>query len=449
MNHFWQLVPGLGTLLEVTAIALGILALALVCRSQYRRAKRLEVALNNMSHGVCMFDPQARLLSHNKPFVGLYGLVPEEIHNGMDVHEILEKRIQSGTFTGDAVAYQEQVIATMARGETMRSENQMPDGRLIIVINRPLQKGGWVTIHEDVTERRRAAEQRAIAAAADGRRTVVEGAIAAFRQSADRMLQTVDERAAEMRKTAHTLFTNSSKTSEHATAALQTSHDASSNVTTAAAAAEEMSKSISEISRKLGQTADVVRTAVGDFDATTGQIEGLSQAAEHIGNVAQLIQGIAEQTNLLALNATIEAARAGDAGRGFAVVASEVKSLAVQTAKATEEIAGHINAVQSSTKDAVGAIQRIAGRMLQINQFTSEVAAAIEQQNSATGEISQNVSGAASGAQHIVAVLDEVSGATREAQASAQTVMEASEAVEVAAAGLRQEVAGFLQKVSA
>ena len=145
--------------------------------------------------------------------------------------------------------------------------------------------------------------------------------------------------------------------------------------------------------------------------ATNDQIDSLASAAQKIGDVVKLIQDVAGQTNLLALNATIEAARAGEAGRGFAVVASEVKSLAVQTAKATEEIAAQISAVQGSTSTAVEAIGRIVDRMREINQFTAAVAASVQQQNAATGEISQNVASAAHGTKEIVAVLGEVAGA--------------------------------------
>src|SRR4029077_19993695 len=170
--------------------------------------------------------------------------------------------------------------------------------------------------------------------------------------------------------------------------AVSASNEASTNVETAAVAADELSGSIHEIGRQLARTTDIVRAAVGEAQGTNQQITALSQAAQKIGDVVKLIRTIAGQTNLLALNATIEAARAGESGKGFAVVASEVKSLAVQTAKATEDISKLIGAVQTSTGSAVDAIGRIAIRMQEIDSYATAVSAAVEEQSAATGEIS-------------------------------------------------------------
>jgi methyl-accepting chemotaxis protein len=220
-------------------------------------------------------------------------------------------------------------------------------------------------------------------------------------------------------------------------------------VQTAASAADELSGSISEISRQLMQTTEVVTTAVGEAQTTNDEIATLAQSAQKIGDVVKLIRDIAGQTNLLALNATIEAARAGEAGKGFAVVASEVKSLAVQTAKATEEITGQITAVQTSASGAVEAIKGIAARMQEISNYTSAVAASVEQQNAATGAIAQNVAGAAKGANAIVAALTEVTDAATDTRNSASTVLDASKSVETAVANLRAEVREFLARVAA
>jgi methyl-accepting chemotaxis protein len=229
---------------------------------------------------------------------------------------------------------------------------------------------------------------------------------------------------------------------------VQAFHEASTNVETAAVAADELSRSIAEISRQLTHTNEVVGLATTEARATDGEIAGLATGAQKIGDVVKLIRDIAGQTNLLALNATIEAARAGEAGKGFAVVASEVKSLAVQTAKATEDIASHILAVQNSTTSAVEAIRQIAARMQEINQYTSSVSASVEQQNAATGEISHNVASAAQGTGHVVAVLGDVAGAATETRSSAEIVLGASETVETAVSNLRTEVEEFLGRVA-
>jgi methyl-accepting chemotaxis protein len=192
-----------------------------------------------------------------------------------------------------------------------------------------------------------------------------------------------------------------------------------------------------------------VRLSVSEAQATNAQVSGLAEAAGKIGNVLKLIRDIAGQTNLLALNATIEAARAGEAGRGFAVVASEVKSLAVQTSKATEEIAALITAVQDSSTTAVEAIRRIAERMQEINQYTSACAASLQQQNAATDEIAHNVTSAARGAALFGSVLSEVTGAASETHGSAQSLLAASQSVEAGASDLRAEVERFLEKVAA
>ena len=325
---------------------------------------------------------------------------------------------------------------------------QASDGRIVLAKNEPLPSGGWVSTHEDVTEQRRAEEERTAIADQEQHRAAIEAAIASFRPLSERLLGSVSDSAAAMRATANILFGSSERTSERATGAGHAFNETSVNVESAAVAADELARSIGEISRQLTHTSNIVGLATGEARATDGEIAGLASGAQKIGDVVKLIRNIAGQTNLLALNATIEAARAGEAGRGFAVVAAEVKSLAVQTAKATEDIANHILGVQDSTAGAVEAIRQIAARMQEINQYTTAVAAAVEQQNAATGEISNNVASAAQGAGHVVAVLSEVANSATETRGSAQVVREASEAVEQAVSNLRLEVEDFLAKVA-
>ena len=282
----------------------------------------------------------------------------------------------------------------------------------------------------------------------ENRRTVIEDAIAWFRQRVESVLKAVSADAGSMQTTAANLFGSSDQTSQRAQRAVEASQHASASAAGAASAASEMSRSIGEISEQLTRTTNVMRAALDEAQSTNQQIGSLADAAQKIGAVVKLIRDIAGQTNLLALNATIEAARAGEAGRGFAVVASEVKSLAVQTAKATEDIAGQILAVQDSTTAAVAAIRGITDRMREISSYTSAVAAAVEEQNSATSEISQNVESAAQGSGLIVTVLGEVAGAATATRSSAESVLNASKSVESAVANMRGEVESFLGKVA-
>jgi methyl-accepting chemotaxis protein len=438
--------------LAVTSATLAVLGTSAVAAFADGRVReqnlRLQAAFNNMAHGLCMFDAGGRLLICNEPFMQMYNLSPDVVRPGITLLDYLKHRAATGTFSADIQQYHATVMRQMTKeGGRVNTEITLPNGHIISVLNQSMA-GGWVGVHEDITERRHATEQRTALIEQEQRRTMVDAAIGAFRERVESVLQTVGASTSSVRSTATTLYRSSDETSQQAEGALKTSNEASVNVSTAATAADEMSNSIAEISRQLHKTADIVRTAVNEAEATNGEIAGLMTAAEKIGEVVKLIQNIAGQTNLLALNATIEAARAGEAGRGFAVVASEVKSLAVQTAKATEEIISHIAAVQGSTQGAVGAIRRIAERMQQINEYTSDVAASVEEQSAATGAISQNVASAAEGAKVIVGVLGQVAGSANGGRSSAQTMLAASEVMEDAAGKLRSEVESFLAKVA-
>jgi methyl-accepting chemotaxis protein len=420
----------------------------LLTRHQSWEVAQMRTAINSMSQGLCMFDAAERLVVCNDQYYKMYGLTPADVKPGFTLSDVLEKRVAKGTFSRDPQQYRKEFLAAVAQGRTIVHEIKSNGGRLYLVTNHPMRGGGWIGTHEDITERRQDEQQRTTMQHQEERRAKIEDAISAFRKRVENLLRTVADSAGEMRSTAGILFNASGHTSQRAESAVQTSNEASTNVETAAIAADELSNSIAEIGRQLNQTTEVVRVAVGEAQVTNEDIGALALGAQKIGDVTKLIRNIAGQTNLLALNATIEAARAGEAGRGFAVVAAEVKSLAVQTAKATEDISSQILEVQNSTGKAVEAIGRIVHRMREIDNYTSAVAASVQQQNAATGEILQNVAGAADGAKLIVTVLSEVAGATTESQQSAETVLTASESVEEAAANLRSEVEGFLIKVA-
>ncbi len=418
----------------------------------YRRVaaknRRLSTAVDNMSQGLLRFDAQGRIVLRNRRYIEMYNVSPKIVRPGCPLRELLQHRKETGLFAGDVESYCQKILDGAAKGESTQAYVQGGDGRIVLAKNEPLPDGGWVSTHEDVTEQHRAAQERAAINDQEQRRAAIDAAIAAFRPQAERLLSSVNDSATAMRTTASALLGFSDQTSQRADSATQALRDATANVGIAAVAVDELSRSIGEISRQLTHTSNVVALATNEARATDGEIAGLASGAQEIGDVVKLIRNIAGQTNLLALNATIEAARAGEAGKGFAVVASEVKSLAVQTAKATEEIASHILAVQNSTGGAVEAIRQIATRMQEINASTAAVAAAVEQQNSATGEISRNVASAADGTGHVVEVLDEVTCAAIETRSSAGTLRDASQSTDAAVADLRVEVEDFLTKAA-
>jgi methyl-accepting chemotaxis protein len=237
------------------------------------------------------------------------------------------------------------------------------------------------------------------------------------------------------------------QTSEQTSAVVAATEQTSGNVQTVASAAEELSASGNEISRQVALTADIARAAAGEAEQTNAMVAALAAAAGRIGEVVQLIDAIAGQTNLLALNATIEAARAGEAGKGFAVVAGEVKTLANQTAKATQEITTQIAAVQSETTRAVAAIRHIGETINRVDEATSSIAGAVEEQNAAIHEITRSVQEAARGTREVSAHITKVSEGARTSRSAAEEVAGSARDMVTQNGGLTREIDGFLREI--
>jgi methyl-accepting chemotaxis protein len=270
-----------------------------------------------------------------------------------------------------------------------------------------------------------------------------------FESSVSHVVETLASAATELEATSETLSRTAEDTSSHSNSVARTADTSAHNVQTVAAASEEMSASISGIGKQVNQAAQIARTAEVKAAETNATVAALSAAAGKIGAVVSLISDIASQTNLLALNATIEAARAGEAGKGFAVVASEVKSLAEQTAKATDEISNHIGGVQQATREAVCAIEGISLTISEINQISSIISLAVEEQMSAVSEISRSTSDVATATAEVSHAIGMVQQGSTDTGAAALQSLAAARELGQQAITLKREVDDFLIRVRA
>jgi len=281
------------------------------------------------------------------------------------------------------------------------------------------------------------------------RRSVLERLAGDFEKTIGGVVQIVASAATELQAAAQTMTSSANDAASQSLAVDAASKDASTNVQSVAAATEELTGSIQEISRQVNESARTSSEAARDADQTAEKMRRLSEGAQKIGTVIDLINNIAGQTNLLALNATIEAARAGEAGRGFAVVASEVKSLAEQTAKATAEIAGQVGDIQGATTESVAAINAITGVIKNMNDISTAIAAAVEQQGSATNEISRSVQLAAKSTGQVSSNISKITQSSGETGAAASQVLTAASELSCQSEQLRVEVDKFLMTVKA
>ena len=293
------------------------------------------------------------------------------------------------------------------------------------------------------------AEQTTDRAARERRQAVVEARIRAFDREIAGALGQLADSAGELRGTAGSLRSTAETTARRAGSVAGAARAASGNVERVAAAAEELAASVAEIGRQVAVSAETAEIAVREAARGGAVVEGLSAATGSIGAIVKLIDDIAAQTNLLALNATIEAARAGEAGKGFAVVANEVKSLANQTARATQDIGRQIGDIRTATAEAVAIIGEIGSTIGRISAASLAISGAVDQQGGATRDIARNVQEAAAGTSAVSETIAAVTEDTARTEASSADMLATADALAARAADLRREVDGFLTDIRA
>ncbi|WP_407170664.1 methyl-accepting chemotaxis protein [Bradyrhizobium sp. ORS 111] len=298
-------------------------------------------------------------------------------------------------------------------------------------------------------ERDAATQEAQNKASAAARRTELIRFADEFESAVGAIVSNVSASAVQLESAAGTLTRTAETTQNLSSQVAGASEEASSNMQSVASATEELSASVDEIGRRAKESSQIADSAVRQAEQTDARIGKLSRAAQEIGDVVKLITAIAEQTNLLALNATIEAARAGDAGRGFAVVASEVKSLASQTARATEDISNHISGMQAATQESVAAIKEIGGTISQISGIATNIASSVEQQSAATQEIARSVQNVAQGTQEAAASVTQVNRGATETGAASEEVLNSARSLSVESTRLREELDRFMANIRA
>jgi methyl-accepting chemotaxis protein len=430
-------------------LVLAVLMIGLLVDARRRsKIQTLKKAISHMSQGVCMFDSATRVILCNPQYLKMYNLSPTVVKPGCTLRHLIEHRKETGLLTADPAQYCADIVDSIKSGKNTRWTVVASDGRIVHAMNHPMPDGGWLSTHEDVTDRTLFEQERDKRVQQQKRQEGMETSIRDFRARMAPRFSTFAEGAVTMKTVADRLADSSNRTSKSAATAADTSKAASAGVQNAASSTTELSRSIAQIARRMHETKNIITSAVSEANLTDREIKALVHSASQIGAVIEFIQNIASQTNLLALNATIEAARSGAAGRGFAVVASEIKSLAIQTANATQDIVSQIKSLQESTTSAAHSILRIHDRMQAINEYSAEFASSIEEQNAVTADISLNAMAASERTYDVSRMLTDVANDANETETSAQKIQGVSSAIDHALHGLQKDVEAFLTDVS-
>ncbi|GIX17218.1 MAG: methyl-accepting chemotaxis protein [Rhodothalassiaceae bacterium] len=343
-------------------------------------------------------------------------------------------------------------VGTMARAiqrfrEVLAEQAELEAARAREEAARREQEARLEQERREAELRRQQEEARAREEARRRRREELLALAAQFESSVKAVAEQVASASMQVRGAAKNMVDRTEKMSAVADTTHQATEQAANNVTVVAAAAEELTYAINNILERVKDSARVADESTRKAEQANLRITWLADAAQKIGEVVELINDIAAQTNLLALNATIEAARAGEAGKGFAVVAGEVKSLAAQTAKATDEIAAQISAIQEATREAVVGIQEVTRAIKELNEIAGAISASVEEQSAATRDISQNTQHASQGTQEVMQGISTVKSAADESGSQAREVLDAADSLTREAERLRHEVDQFLHRV--
>ncbi len=389
------------------------------------------------------FDPSGTILTANKNFLATVGYTLDEVrgqHHSIFCAPHVRETTEYKTFWQD-----------LNRGEFRSGESQRigKNGHNVWLqaSYNPIfdRRGKTVSVMKTAIDMTQFKELMASTTAAQ--RAAMNQTAENFETNVGTLIAALSSGAAALQVTAQSMSATATHTDQQATTVAAAAEEASTGVQTVAAAAEELTASIQEIGRQVTSSSRITDKAVVDARHTDTIVRALAEGAQKIGDVVKLINGIASQTNLLALNATIEAARAGDAGKGFAVVASEVKSLAAQTAKATEEIGAQIKQMQGATSEAVEAIKTIGATIDEVSAIASNIAAAVEEQGAATAEIARNVQQTATSTREVTSTISGVSQAANDTGLAAGEVLGAASHLSDQAAALTAEAKTFVTSI--